>query len=168
MAILVGIFGSASSLLASRHTGRFRFGPFHLTGMRASGHPISPSASRRGLNWAGVDRNGRGKVRRVIAGAQADLQGGNQMAGVMAHHGQFGPTAMAFHAALALQEMATDVVAFQTGGVDARFRLVVDQAARLSRCENRRQQLVKSPFLGAVFRRSRGSSSAESSWTIVS
>ena len=86
------------------------------------------------------------EVRGVITGSCAHLSGPDEVRVVVADDGQLGPWPIPFHAALAVQEVSADVMAFQSGGINAGFTLVFQQASGLGDTENSVEQPIKSPF----------------------
>lgn len=91
--------------------------------------------------------NRLGKLRPILTRAITDHGAGKPVSRRVTNHGQFWPAA----AQESFVSDTTDVVPggvsrFQAGGVDGRFRLVIDQAARLGKAENRSQEPVKRPF----------------------
>ena len=81
-------------------------------------------------------RAGRGlKLRRVLAGALADVGRQEQMAGRLQHRRQLGPGQAAATLALPPDEVAAAVPALVAGGVNGGPRLGRDQAAILRRAD---------------------------------
>ncbi len=79
---------------------------------------------------------GRGlKLRRVLAGALADVGRQEQMAGRLQHRSQLGPGQAAATLALPPDEVAAAVPALVAGGVNGGPRLGRDQAAILRRAD---------------------------------
>lgn len=60
------------------------------------------------------------------------------MGGMVTDDGQLGETAKTLHPALASQEVTTDVVALQPGGVNRGFGPSVNQATSLGSAKNNR------------------------------
>jgi len=93
-------------------------------------------------------RHRRLKVDGVIAGAVSGRCRGDQISGMMGHHGQFGVPSVSLRTAdHASQEVPADVMAFQARGVDRGLGLLVDQAAFVGNTENSGEEPLKSPFL---------------------
>lgn len=86
------------------------------------------------------------KVGRILARPVAQSRGGEQMSGMMHHPGQFRKAAVLLRASAADQEVAADVMTFQSGGIDGGFGLLVDPPVSSSDPERRRQASIESPF----------------------
>ena len=82
----------------------------------------------------------------VITGACPHPSGSDEVRVVVTDDGELGPWPVPFHAALAVQEVSADVMALQSGGIDAGFALLFQQAIGPGDTENGVEQLVKSPF----------------------
>ena len=87
------------------------------------------------------------KLRRVLTRPVADHGPGKQVRRRMTNDGQLGPavTKESF-VSDTTNVVAGGVSTLQTGGVDHRFRLVINQATRFRKAENRLKEPIKGPF----------------------
>ena len=97
---------------------------------------VAAVAQQRVQRAAPARGAGRGlKLRRVLAGALADVGRQEQMAGRLQHRSQLGPGQAAATLALPPDEVAAAVPALVAGGVNGGPRLGRDQAAILRRAD---------------------------------
>ena len=109
---------------------------------------IIPAVTQQPPNRKAAHGLGHGglEIGCVVARSHTHLRGPDQMRAVVTDDREFRPAAVAFHTPLTMQEVPTDVVILEAGGVNAGFRLLGQQATGLGDTENGIEEPIKSPF----------------------
>lgn len=88
----------------------------------------------------------RFEIGSIVRGTGPYISTCNQVSVMMAKNGQFRPAPILLHPALAMEKVPADVMAFQAGGIDAGFGLVVEKSSGAGGTENGAQELIESSF----------------------
>jgi hypothetical protein len=120
-----------------------------------AGQPMVVLTVEAGIGQQAIDRQAAGGLLQtggefagVAAGTPAERGRGPQVGAGMTDHGQLGPMMpdIGIKPLAADDEMTRNVVVVQTGGIDAGFGSLFDQAACVGNIENGGKEGIESPF----------------------